>query len=174
MTIFKNSWPIISLYLVKIKWSRQEVCLLVEMDKLTSLNFLNFILKDQGDPCAQVKNEWFTILHYATFSQHKINNIVSIKILTKKNAMISIKNDLDWSSNLFSTAKVYLNIKNTHISFCKKLVYNKLETGAPKKLRNCQYILDFLGFKDLRNLYYFFDLLNCLFVIACFVSIFSI
>ena len=42
------------------------------MDKLASLNFLNFILKDQGDPCAQAKNKWFTILHYATFSQHKI------------------------------------------------------------------------------------------------------
>ena len=68
------------------------------MDKLTSLNFLNFILKDQGDCSTQGnKSKWITSLCYAFFSQQKVDNIIfSIKILTKENTMTaSIKTDLD-------------------------------------------------------------------------------
>ena len=52
-------------------------------------------------------------------------------MLTKKNTMTtSIKNDLDRLPNLLN-AKVYPNIKNTHISFYKKPVYKELKTASP-------------------------------------------
>ena len=64
------------------------------------------------------------------------NIIVSIRVLTKKNTMTtSIKNDLDRLPNLFHCKG---SSKHKEYTF-KKPVDEKLETAAPKKLRNCQY-----------------------------------
>ena len=57
------------------KLGRQEARFLVEMDKLTSLNFLNFILKDQGDSCAQGNKKqqmvYIFTLHHVFTTQNR-------------------------------------------------------------------------------------------------------